>query len=372
MTEDKDSQNINFTDRNAVERFLDTEQFRPCANLECLPVQLEQVLYMPVCREGRFKREGVAGLLDMPLPPRPLSPLTYTTIGIWAPLVSCPPDCKGYRNRTVGRMQKALRRAAVWMFGKTGVKESRTIHEKEWWETWWGQSIILIITGVIAGLIIWMIIRRYDRPTPSAAVKQPTTQLESQPAQREVKQEEMTKPSPKPQQGARTERKATQPKVEINAPGGIPIVGNRGTINNPTVNNYAPPSRELLKEQCDTIQRELQEKQFTVMVGTMMDIPDGYDYALQLLNCFKAVVQVNPDRVLYMSTNGAVFSGIEIDFHGEAQPAGTVVHIPDNSPEEIVIKSLMNANLGHLSVNVLPDIPESQVRVIVGKQPKQP
>lgn len=32
-----------------------------------------------------------------------------------------------------------------------------------------------------------------------------------------------------------------RPTVVINAPGGIPIVGNTGTVNNPVVNNFVPP-----------------------------------------------------------------------------------------------------------------------------------
>jgi len=40
-------------------------------------------------------------------------------------------------------------------------------------------------------------------------------------------------------------KKQTVPPVVVNAPGGIPIVGNTGTVNNPTVNNYAPPERHL-------------------------------------------------------------------------------------------------------------------------------
>lgn len=108
---------VNFADRNAVEKFLETEKFRPCASLACRGVELpHEVLYMPVCHEGRFNREGVAEFYDMPRPPRPLSPLTYTDIGIWAPLVSCSPDCKGYRNRTVAKAQQAGGRAGIWLF----------------------------------------------------------------------------------------------------------------------------------------------------------------------------------------------------------------------------------------------------------------
>lgn len=108
---------VNFTDRNAVENCLQTERFRPCANLRCVPAHLrDEVLYMPVCVEGRFHREGVAEFYDMPLPPRPVSPVTYMMIGVWAPLISCPADCKGYKNRTVAKTQKAGGRVASLLF----------------------------------------------------------------------------------------------------------------------------------------------------------------------------------------------------------------------------------------------------------------
>ena len=113
----RDRKSINFADRNAVDEFLQTEGFRPCANLECSPVHLEhEVFYMPLCFEGRFKKEGVAEYFDMPLPPRPVSPVTYTTVGLWGPLVSCPSNCKGYRNRTIARIRMAVSRGASWVF----------------------------------------------------------------------------------------------------------------------------------------------------------------------------------------------------------------------------------------------------------------
>lgn len=111
------SPQLNFADRNAVEAFLETEKFRPCANLECSQVRLEHaVFYMPVCLEGRFSREGVAQHLDMPVPPQSVSPVTYMTVGIWGPLVSCSSDCKGYRNRRAVKVSTAARMAAKWFF----------------------------------------------------------------------------------------------------------------------------------------------------------------------------------------------------------------------------------------------------------------
>src|ERR1700694_5282221 len=109
--------NINFTDLNAVEKFLETEKFRPCANLECSEVTLHnQYFYMPMCREGRFDKQGVAEFFDMPVPTRPYSPVTYLSLATWAPLISCPPDCKGYKNRTVAKTQKAGGETARWLF----------------------------------------------------------------------------------------------------------------------------------------------------------------------------------------------------------------------------------------------------------------
>ena len=55
--------------------------------------------------------------------------------------------------------------------------------QKRWWETWWGQSIIFIVTGVIVGLAVWGITRHYDKPTPPTAITQPTKQAEAQATQ---------------------------------------------------------------------------------------------------------------------------------------------------------------------------------------------
>ena len=136
---------INFTNRDAVEKFLEGEKFRRCANLECYPVELEhEVLYMPMCMEGRFNREGIAEHLDMPRPPRPLSPLTYTTIPMWAPLVSCPADCKGYHNRTVAKVKKAIASSV-----RTLLKRNKTETTIESKKGVWDKYTVPIVTGLI-------------------------------------------------------------------------------------------------------------------------------------------------------------------------------------------------------------------------------
>jgi hypothetical protein len=173
--------NINFTDRNAVERFLEGDQFRPCGNLKCLPVNLQyQIVYLPACLENRFHREGIAEHLEMPLLSRHLSPMTYQSVGIWAPLVSCPRDCKGYRNRTVAKLQNAGSAAVNSLFGKP----NRTGEvEKPWWKEW----STLIVTGVIVGIIVLLLTPYFAKtttPTGEPVQKQPVqSQPEHKPTQ---------------------------------------------------------------------------------------------------------------------------------------------------------------------------------------------
>jgi hypothetical protein len=111
---------LNFADRNAVEQFLETKRFRPCANLKCFAAHLQhETLYLPVCLEARFNRKGAAQYIEIAQPPRALSPLTYTSVAAWGPLLSCPRKCKGYRNRTVAKILTAAGRAASWLFEHT-------------------------------------------------------------------------------------------------------------------------------------------------------------------------------------------------------------------------------------------------------------
>jgi hypothetical protein len=152
--------NINFGDRNAVEKFLESSRFRPCAHLRCSQLSLpHHVVYMPMCMEGRFRKEGSAEFFDMPVPSRPLNPVTYTSVPTWAPFVSCPLDCKGYQNRTLARLQTSAVSAARWLFRKGGA-DGPTVQEKRWWERPVGIMAIGIVVAVVGGLILWAVTGR--------------------------------------------------------------------------------------------------------------------------------------------------------------------------------------------------------------------
>ena len=102
----------------------------------------------------------------MPEPRGRLSPLTYTTIPVWASLVSCPRDCKGYRNRTLAKIRN---RVVSWFHWSSNPKQSHVSQGKAWWERPIGIAALGILIAVISGLIVWAITRHYDRSSPSMA-----------------------------------------------------------------------------------------------------------------------------------------------------------------------------------------------------------
>lgn len=106
----------NFADRNSAEQFLDCGKFRQrCANLTLDRLGLPQpnFVYIPICLESRFERAGIAQYVPMPVRELPMSPTIYATLPVWAPLLSCPRNCRGYRNKywaaMVLSLQKLLR-----------------------------------------------------------------------------------------------------------------------------------------------------------------------------------------------------------------------------------------------------------------------
>ena len=171
-------ENFDFSSKNDVERFLATSRFRKCGNLGYSTLRLEhQTVHMPFCQEGRFHKEGVANSFDLPdKMMKRLSPIVCTTIPIWAPLVSCPHDCKGYRNRSVAKFQRAVSSAVRWLFKKKSIKAGEV--EKPWWKEW----TTLIVTGVIVGIILLLLTPYFTKSTTPK--EQPAqSQPESKPTQ---------------------------------------------------------------------------------------------------------------------------------------------------------------------------------------------
>jgi hypothetical protein len=120
--------------------------------------------------------------------------------------------------------------------------------ERRWWKTWRGQSILLIVTGVIVGLAVWGVTRHHKKPTPSTAVAQPKTQPETQTAQPEVKPKEIPSPNQAHQQGVREKKSRIEQHGAGSGAvqGGVvqgpcSIVQNGGNLNQANVNCGPPP-----------------------------------------------------------------------------------------------------------------------------------
>jgi hypothetical protein len=138
----------NFGYQNSAEKFLECGKFRKCANLRLIPAQLQLVrLHIPVCMESRFNRTGTAEWLPMPVFGQPLGPLTYTTVGEWAPHISCPVKCKGYTSPRWAKIRN-------WFRPKRTQKEAPTMSGvlSNGWVQGFGVAAILAIAGLIAAI----------------------------------------------------------------------------------------------------------------------------------------------------------------------------------------------------------------------------
>lgn len=259
---------INFTDRNAVERFLETKKFRRCSNLKCDHVNLpEQVLYMPVCVERRFAREGVAQYFDLPLPGRPLSPVTYLAIPEWAPFISCPKDCKGYRNRTVAKVLAWFK----WPRSDAGSLAGASRHWWNWDWKWWVATFIAVV-AIVTALFQPEIRKRlgYDKPQPAVQTSTQSQPLPAPQATASVPEAKQTQSKEKPHHSRPTQTTpaSTTTTTQITAPNGIAIGGN-ATVTNPTVNNFGAPEPNVTWSQEKGNVTE--DKKATVVVTLKVD-----------------------------------------------------------------------------------------------------
>lgn len=355
-----------------------------------------------MCLEGRFSREGVAEFMGMPQPPRPLSPLIFTTIPIWAPLVSCPPDCRGYRSRTVAKLRRAWNSAVRWLSGKSSVNGSGTIQEKKWWEKPLGIIALGILVTVVGGLILWVVTRHYDKPTPSTPAASPTTQPQAtQPEQNPTKTKghgvngqgqesaEQNTPLPKPSQHTATRAHGNSNVAgnnvsgdkniignnnqdpTANAPNGIAIVG--GTVTNPTVNNYnaSPPPRRLTDEQRRLLVGCLSAGTGTFTVNAIMNNAEAYRYALDFSEVFAAAGWKNEQSVPVRSIwiVGSAWTGVHIRFPGTWDEAAKRPLLVTGSPELNALNCLGRAALSGIESGVFKDMQTGTFVIEVSEHP---
>jgi hypothetical protein len=67
----------------------------------------------------------------MPVPGQKLGPVTYATLGEWAPLISCPSECSEYKNRRLAKVEVVMRSCLGWIF------EHLFKPAEIWWAAFW-------------------------------------------------------------------------------------------------------------------------------------------------------------------------------------------------------------------------------------------
>lgn len=151
----------------------------------------------------------------------------------------------------------------------------------------------------------------------------------------------------------------------ISAPNGIAIGG--GNVNNPTVNNYAPPERRISPSQRTELISALKGKKLKVAFGYLLNVPDSQQYAEDLQEAFKEVAGIDvQDDVRAMSARRNMWSGVEVEFRGPLHPQETI-DISYDTPEGIVISSLLKAHVNVGAVHSDVNQPEGLITIVVGK-----
>jgi hypothetical protein len=107
-----------------------------------------------------------------------------------------------------------------------------------------------------------------------------------------------------------------QTGATANAPNGIAITG--GTVNNPTVNNFTPPSRRLADDEKTALKTCLAMKTGTFTVAALANNGEAYQYAKDFYDVFSGAGWKNeqPIPVAIIMIGGGMWTGVRISVHG--------------------------------------------------------
>ncbi len=122
----------------------------------------------------------------------------------------------------------------------------------------------------------------------------------------------------------------------INAPGGIPIVGNQGTVNQPTVNNYGPLPRRLLNQTKSELANCLKKKPGHFSIGALEGNREAYKYAedwREVLMSAGWQIEHKEIPIQIFVIHGGMWSGMQIRVHDASTVPGQIA-LAENSPEQ--------------------------------------
>jgi len=186
-----------------------------------------------------------------------------------------------------------------------------------------------------------------ESPTPKKARKNPRTPVQNN----------------KESNGANTQIGTAQGPVAI-APNGIAIGG--GTVTNPTVNNFAPPSRTLSPDQKNALIDCLKTNPGKYTVGAIGGNREAYAYAQEWSEVFHAAGWTNeqPIPVVTFIVASGVWPAMQLALHGTYDSASKVVMV-EGSPEKTATKCVIKIPTSKGGVIALQDTPTGSVRLDV-------
>jgi hypothetical protein len=224
----------------------------------------------------------------------------------------------------------------------------------------WGANAMsfwpsVVVGGVACGVIGAMVV--------GAAWKHVEAQAKKDPTQTTSGGQGMTQPPSSPGKPDKPSPPTGSPT--INSPGGINIFG--GTVNNPTIHNYATPRPWALDaQQSDLLARRLApyapgRTDKHDLIAAVMGDPDSAKFAWSLVSAFRAAK--------WSGVGGSGYA--QSIFQGNVEGIIVQVHSREATPRglEEFARTLQEAGFQVIGA-IVPDVPTDEFRIIVGHRPQ--
>jgi hypothetical protein len=162
---------------------------------------------------------------------------------------------------------------------------------------------------------------------------------------------------------------ASQPVQIVNAPNGIGTIG--GTLVNPTVNNFAPPSRHIPESIRPDLIDCLSKHPGTVEIMAPVNDAESFALATEWLDVFdKAKWSIDPKMVRSYMSSGAVPTGTKLNINGTINPDGTNPKFDPDSPSGSLVGCFLGKpSDGSSNLVPSPTVAKDHIGVVVGPRP---
>jgi len=172
---------------------------------------------------------------------------------------------------------------------------------------------------------------------------------------------------------AATSKARTNTPTIVNAPGGIPIVGNKGTVEHPTVNNFGPIPRRLLDQTKKELSDCLRKKVGRFSIGVIQGNGEAYKYAEEWRDLFISAgweIEHKNIPIQIFMIGGGTWSGMQFRVHDASTVPGQMT-LADDSPEQNFRQCVSGRSDISGGGNIIPykDFPTGSVDIGVSYQP---